>query len=220
MEKLVVDLQKISVCIQENIILRDINLQVKDNEFVFITGAVGTGKTSLLRTLYSDLKITNGNATVLGYDLKNIKNKDIPYLRRQIGIVFQDFKLLPDRNVADNLKFVLAATDWSDKNKIDSKIDEILTQLDITQLKYKMPYEMSGGEQQCVTIARALLNSPCLVLADEPTANLDETNVQKILTIFTTVAQQNSAVIFATHNLEIVNKLNYKSYKIENKQIN
>ncbi len=188
----------------ENTILRDVNLQVKRGEFVYIIGKVGTGKSTLLKSIYAELPIEEGKARVFDYDLTKIRRKNIPYLRRKIGIVFQDFQLLTDRNVEQNLAFVLRATGWKNKLMIKDRVREVLIQVGMQNKTYKMPHELSGGEQQRVVIARALLNSPLLILADEPTGNLDPETGSQIVALLHSISEKGTAVIMSTHNYSIV----------------
>ncbi|MCH5686505.1 ATP-binding cassette domain-containing protein [Niabella sp. W65] len=185
--------------------LKDVNLTVREGEFVYLVGRTGTGKSSLLKTLYGDLLLTEGDAVVAEYQLKNMHWKQVPYLRRKLGVVFQDFRLLTDRNVANNLRFVLKATGWTDKKLIDDKVNEVLEQVGLQHKANKMPYEMSGGEQQRVDIARALLNSPKLILADEPTGNLDPVTTDEIMNLLLSIAKEsNAAIVMATHDYAVV----------------
>jgi len=185
-------------------VLKHINLTVDSGEFIYITGKVGCGKSSLLKSIYAEVPVAAGSAEVLGYDLKEIKPKEIPFLRREIGIVFQDFRLLNDRNVYDNLKFVLDATGWKDKEEIKERIETSLKQMGMLNKGYKMPYELSGGEQQRIVIARAMLNNPQLLIADEPTGNLDPDTANQIMKRLQEIKNQGTTVIVATHNLGII----------------
>lgn len=185
-------------------VLKHINLTVDSGEFIYITGKVGCGKSSLLKSIYAEVPVAAGSAEVLGYDLKEIKPKEIPFLRREIGIVFQDFRLLNDRNVYDNLKFVLNATGWKDKEEIKERIETSLKQMGMLNKGYKMPYELSGGEQQRIVIARAMLNNPQLLIADEPTGNLDPDTANQIMKRLQEIKNQGTTVIVATHNLGII----------------
>lgn len=188
----------------ENIILRDVNLEVNRGDFLYIIGRVGSGKSTLLKSMYAELPIESGDARVFDYHLQDLKRKQIPYLRRKIGIVFQDFQLLIDRTVEKNLEFVLRATGWKDKTLIKDRINEVLTQVGMQNKTYKMSHELSGGEQQRVVIARALLNSPLLILADEPTGNLDPETGSQIVDLLQDIAEKGTAVIMSTHNYSIV----------------
>ncbi|MDE6802456.1 MAG: ATP-binding cassette domain-containing protein, partial [Muribaculaceae bacterium] len=177
---------------------------LEEGEFVYLIGSVGSGKSSLLKSLYAEVPIAHGDASIMGYSLNGIPSKYVPYLRRMIGIVFQDFQLLSDRSVYENLLFVLQATGWTDKAQIDERIREVLSQVGLESKSYKMPHELSGGEQQRVVIARALLNSPRLIIADEPTANLDPATGELITNLLLRIAGQGTSVLMATHNLMIV----------------
>ena len=184
----------------ERPILTDINFEVEEGQFVYILGEVGCGKTSLLKSIYGELPIIQGEAEVLGHDLTRIKLSKLPTLRRQLGIVFQDFQLLRDRTVDENLDFVLRATGWKEKIEREQRIIEVLEQVGLPEKTRHMPYELSGGEQQCICIARALLNKPKLLLADEPTANLDQENGDRVMKLLNEIRQQGTAVIMTTHN--------------------
>ncbi len=185
-------------------VLKHINLTVDSGEFIYITGKVGCGKSSLLKSIYAEVPVAAGSAEVLGYDLKEIKPKEIPFLRREIGIVFQDFRLLNDRNVYDNLKFVLNATGWKNREEIKERIETSLKQMGMLNKGYKMPHELSGGEQQRIVIARAMLNNPQLLIADEPTGNLDPDTANQIMKRLQEIKNQGTTVIVATHNLGII----------------
>jgi cell division transport system ATP-binding protein len=200
-------------------ILKNVNFQVENGEFVYIIGRVGSGKSSLLKTFYQELDIRKADeATVLGYDMKTLKRKQVPALRRQMGIIFQDFQLLPDFTVYKNLRFILRATGWK-KNQVDARINEVLTQVDMTDKKMRMPHELSGGEQQRIAIARALLNSPQLIVADEPTANLDPQTASGIMELFVLIAQTGTAVILTTHNMALLDKYPGKVYECSNGEL-
>ncbi|MCM1168408.1 MAG: ATP-binding cassette domain-containing protein [Bacteroides sp.] len=186
-------------------VLSEVNLSINKGEFVYLIGKTGAGKSSLLRTLYADIPVRSGQARVAGYDLARLPKKDIPYLRRKLGVVFQDFQLLTDRSVADNLEFVLRATDWKNKASIDRRIREVLEMVGMETKAYKMPYQLSGGEQQRLSIARALLNSPEVILADEPTGNLDPDTSEEIMRLLVKISQ-NCAVLVATHDFLIITK--------------
>ena len=212
--KNVVNLNNVQIYQSQGIVLKDVNLVVNQGEFVYLIGKTGLGKTSLLKTLYGELPLTEGEGTVVGYDLKKKNWKNIHLLRRHLGIVFQDFQLLNDRNVYENLKFVLDVTGWKDLKEIDRKIEEVLTQVGLQDKSYKMPYDLSGGEQNRVDIARALLNNPELILADEPTGNLDfQSSIEIMELLFNIVKLQNTAVIMATHDVLMVQKYPAKKYE-------
>ena len=212
--KNVVNLKNVQIYQSQGIVLKEVNLIVNQGEFVYLVGKTGLGKTSLLKTLYGELPLSEGEGTVVGYDLKKKNWKNIHLLRRHLGIVFQDFQLLNDRNVYENLKFVLDVTGWKDIIEINRKIEEVLTQVGLQDKSYKMPYDLSGGEQNRVDIARALLNNPELILADEPTGNLDfQSSIEIMELLFNIVKTQNTAVIMATHDLLMVQKYPAKKYE-------
>lgn len=192
--------KNVEICQEEQIILRDVNLDVTSGEMIYLLGRVGSGKSSLMKTLYAELPVEGDRADVLGYDLLTIKRRDIPYLRRKVGVVFQDFQLLSDRNVEDNLLFVLQATGWKDKQLMRNNIHDVLLQVGMAEKAYKMPHQLSGGEQQRVVIARALLNAPGLILADEPTGNLDPETGRGIMELLYSISQAGMTVIMSTHN--------------------
>lgn len=201
------------------IVLQDVNLTVTSGELIYIVGKVGSGKTSLINTFYAETPVASGKANVLGYDMVDIKRKQIPALRRRIGIVFQDFRLLPDRSVYDNLDFVLRATDWGSERERRHRIDEVLAQVGLENKSYKMPHELSGGEQQRVVIARALLNDPDIILADEPTGNLDPETGQAIFELLSYIAQQGKGVIVSTHNHALIDRYPGAVYLCEDKKL-
>lgn len=205
------------VCIsrEENVILRNASFEVRNGEFVYIIGKVGSGKSSLLKALYCELPIEGGDARVLDYDLNRIKRKDIPYLRRKLGIIFQDFQLLTDRSVIKNLEFVLKATGWK-KSEMSERIAKVLHQVGMQNKGYKLPHELSGGEQQRIVIARALLNNPALILADEPTGNLDPETGAQIVQLLHDICQEGTAVIMTTHNYTLVQNYPGRVVKCEN----
>ncbi len=215
----IVNYKNVEIHRKELIVLKNVTFELHSGEFVYLIGRVGSGKSSLMKSMYSEIPIINGEATVLDYDLTSIKKKDIPYLRRKIGIVFQDFQLLTDRSVYDNLKFVLEATGWKNKNDIEERIESSLQQVGMSNKSYKMPHELSGGEQQRIVIARALLNKPALVLADEPTGNLDPDTGHQIISLLREIAENGTTVIMATHNLGLVNEYPGKVIRCEDKQI-
>mgnify|MGYP001296124598 CR=1 FL=1 len=203
----VVKLEKANIYQDKSLILNEVNLHINSGEFVYLIGKTGSGKSSLLKTLYADLPLQNGNGFVNNFDLSKLKRKDIPMLRRSIGIVFQDFELLMDRNVNENLSYVLEATGCDDKKKMQNRIDQVLNQVGLTTKHFKMPHELSGGEQQRVVIARALLNHPPLILADEPTGNLDPSTSDEIMKLlFKINKESDTAFLMATHNYTILEK--------------
>lgn len=200
----------------DNLILQDVNLTVNKGEFVYLVGKTGTGKSSLLKTLYGELTLTEGEATVAGFSIRNIDWRKVPYLRRNLGVVFQDFQLLTDRNVNDNLKFVLKATGWTDNKLMDEKILDVLDKVGLKAKGFKMPFELSGGEQQRIDIARALLNSPKLILADEPTGNLDPETSDEIMNLLFHISRDfNTAIVMATHDYIVVQKFPARMIRTE-----
>lgn len=219
MSKTILSLQNVNIYQSGNKIISDINLNVNPGEFIYIIGKTGSGKSSFMKTLYGDLELTDGEGTIVDFDLNGLLDKDIPYLRRKIGMVFQDFKLLPDRNVANNLLFVLKATGWVDPIEMDKKVEEVLQKVGMNSLANKMPHQLSGGEQQCVAIARALLNDPELILADEPTGNLDPQTSGEILEVLKKINEQGKTIIMATHDYALLLKFPSKTLKCEDKSI-
>jgi len=200
----------------ENLILQDVNFTVNRGEFVFLVGKTGTGKSSLLKTLYGELTLKEGEANVVGFDLKEMNWKKVPFLRRNLGVVFQDFQLLTDRNVQENLRFVLKATGWKDEKLIQEKINDVLDKVGLKSKGFKMPFEMSGGEQQRVDIARALLNSPKLILADEPTGNLDPETSDEIMQLLIQISKDlGTSIIMATHDFMVIGKFPSRMLKTE-----
>ena len=220
MSETIIRYQDVSIRQQGLEILENVNLTIPKGEFIYFIGKVGSGKTSLLKTLYGELEIHAGQAEVMEYDLTNIKQKHIPDLRRRLGIVFQDFQLLTDRTIHANLEFVLRATGWKNKLDIHARIEEVLEQVGMGGKGYKMPNELSGGEQQRIVIARAILNKPELILADEPTGNLDVETGRKIVELLRSICQSGSTVIMTTHNLNLLTEFPGKVYKFENHHIN
>ena len=216
----IISLQDCTIFQQNKVVLGNINLSLRPNEIIYIIGKTGSGKSSLLRTLYGELSLTQGEGSVTGHDLRLLKKKDIPSLRRKIGIVFQDFQLLTDRTVYENLRFVLKATGWVDKTEIDNRIKEVLSIVGLEHKINQMPHALSGGEQQRTTIARALLNKPELILADEPTGNLDPETSEEIMRVLMQVAQdQKTAILMATHDMSIVEKFPHRIIRVENETI-
>ena len=216
MAEVIVELRKANIYQGKNLVLQDVDLVVNKGEFVYLVGKTGTGKSSLLKTLYGDLPLIDGEGTVVGFNLKEMDWKKVPYLRRNLGVVFQDFQLLTDRNVNDNLKFVMRATGWTDVRLMDEKIHDVLDKVGLKSKGFKMPFELSGGEQQRIDIARALLNSPKLILADEPTGNLDpETSDEIMQLLFNICRDFHTAVIMATHDYIVINKFPTRTLKTE-----
>ena len=200
-------------------VLKEVNFTLHAGEYVYLIGRVGSGKSSLLKTMYADLPVTATKARVLEYDMENIKERDVPYLRRKMGIVFQDFQLLTDRSVRDNLTFVLKATGWKNADDIESRVIEVLSQVGMRKKAYRMPHELSGGEQQRVAIARALLNKPQIILADEPTGNLDPQTGKQIVELLHWIAGEGTAVIMTTHNIAWCEEYSGRTYCCENKRL-
>ena len=219
MSETVLSLKNVTIYQENKVILSQINLDVKEGEFLYIIGKTGTGKSSFMKTLYGDLQLTVGSGNIVGYDLLNLKEDEIPFLRRKIGIVFQDFQLLPDRSVNENMLFVLKATGWTDKTEMQVKIDEVLDRVGLRSISNKMPHQLSGGEQQRVAIARALLNDPELILADEPTGNLDPQTSAEVLGILKKINDNGKTVIMATHDYAVIMKFPAKTLKCEDNTI-
>lgn len=220
MSEVVLEISNANIYQGESLILSDVNIKVSRSEFVYLVGKTGSGKSSLLKTLYGELPLKNGTAMVAGFDLKDLTWKTVPFLRRNIGIVFQDFQLLTDRNVHDNLKFVLKATGWKNDKEIEDKIDEVLGKVGLKTKGFKFPYELSGGEQQRVDIARALLNSPRLILADEPTGNLDPETTDEIMNLLFQISKElGTAIVMATHDYMVINKYPARMIRTEGSRV-
>ena len=215
----IVQYKNVEILRKELVVLKNVNFELQEGEFTYLLGKVGSGKCSLLKSMYAEIPILEGEASVLDYDLTHIKKKEIPMLRREIGIVFQDFQLLSDRSVYDNLKFVLDATGWKSDEEKDTRIEEVLKEMGMINKSYKMPHELSGGEQQRIVIARALLNHPKLILADEPTGNLDPATGDQIVQHLHRISQEGTAVIMATHNMNFVEEYPGRIIKCEDKHI-
>ena len=219
MSESVLKLYSASIFQDKNLILNEVNIDVKKGEFVYLIGKTGSGKSSLLKTLYGDLGLAHGKGEIVGFDLNAMKDKNIPFLRRKLGIVFQDFKLLNERTIKNNLDFVLRATGWKDKLKIKQKIEDVLTKVSMQNKGHKFPYELSGGEQQRVAIARALLNDPELILADEPTGNLDPETSIEVMEVLQDLNKKGNTILMATHDYGLLLKYPSKTLKCENNRV-
>ena len=205
MSTAIIRLKDAKIYQKDHLVLSKVSFELQSGDFIYLIGKTGTGKSSLLKTLYGDLLLQEGVGEVVGFDLTSLKEKEIPFLRRGIGVVFQDFQLLSDRTVNDNLSFVLKATGWDDKDKINNRVQEVLTQVGMGQKGYKMPHELSGGEQQRVSIARAILNEPELIIADEPTGNLDPETSREIMMLLKGIQEKGKAIFMATHDYSLIN---------------
>jgi cell division transport system ATP-binding protein len=219
MSQSVLSLKNVTIYQEGKSILSEVNLEVKHGEFLYVIGKTGSGKSSLMKTLYADLPLTEGEGNIVDFDLATLKEDDIPFLRRKIGIVFQDFKLLPDRTVTDNMLFVLKATGWTDNTEMQNKIEEVLNKVGMRDFGKKMPHQLSGGEQQRVAIARALLNDPELILADEPTGNLDPQTSAEVLEVLKKINANGKTIIMATHDYALLMKFPSKTLKCEDAKI-
>lgn len=219
MSETVLSLKNVTISQSNKVILSQINLEVKQGEFLYIIGKTGTGKSSFMKTLYGDLPLKEGEGNIVGYDLRKLKENDIPFLRRKIGIVFQDFQLLPDRNINENLLFVLKATGWKNTKDMQEKIDSVLNSVGMQSFAGKMPHQLSGGEQQRVAIARALLNDPELILADEPTGNLDPQTSVEVMSVLKKINEQGKTIIMSTHDYALIMKFPTKTLKCEDNSI-
>ncbi len=218
-ENTVISLNNLAVYQRNILVLSSINLEIDKGEFVYLIGKTGTGKSSLLKTLYADLPVVEGEATIAEHNLKNIKKKEIPFLRRKLGIVFQDFQLLSDRSVSENLMFVLKATGWKDKKQMQDRVQEVLDKVGIGTKGFKMPHQLSGGEQQRVSIARALLNDPEIILADEPTGNLDPGTSEEIVKLLMDISKSGRAVLMASHDFIMIDKFPSRTLRCENGKV-
>ncbi|MCH5225603.1 MAG: ATP-binding cassette domain-containing protein [Muribaculaceae bacterium] len=220
MEDILVKYEDVAIKRQDKTVLKDVNFILSPSTFYYLVGKVGSGKSSLMKSMYADVEIASGEiAEVMGFNLLNIKKKEIPFLRRKLGIVFQDFQLLQGRSVFSNLEFVLKATGWHNKEEISARIEEVLKEVGMANKSYKMPHELSGGEQQRIVIARSLLNSPRLILADEPTGNLDPNTGFQILTLLHRLVETGHTVLMATHNLQLLEDFPGKVFRCVDKQL-
>ena len=211
----IIELTNCTIWQQDHLVLSNVNLSIGKGEFVYLVGRVGSGKSSIIKTLNAQIPLRDGRGLVAGYDLSKIKRREVPYLRRKIGIVFQDFQLLIDRSVNENLAFVLKATGWKTRKDIDTRIGEVLEKVGLGLKGYKMPHQLSGGEQQRVVIGRALLNDPDIILADEPTGNLDPETSEGILKLLTDISKTGRAVVVATHNYTLLKKFSARTIKCD-----
>lgn len=218
-KELLVKYQNAEVLREDLPVLKDVNFELQAGEYVYLIGRVGSGKSSLLKTMYADLSVTADCADVLGYDMTSIRERDVPYLRRKLGIVFQDFQLLTDRSVRENLNFVLRATGWKKADEMEARVEEVLTQVGMLKKAYRMPHELSGGEQQRIAIARALLNKPQIILADEPTGNLDPQTGRQIVDLLYRISKEGTAVVMSTHNLSFCDDYPGRIYRCENHRL-
>ncbi|WP_372756695.1 cell division ATP-binding protein FtsE [Mariniflexile sp.] len=215
----ILQLKDVSIYQGNNLVLSNVNVEINKGDFVYLIGKTGTGKSSFMKTLYGDLPLTEGEGHIVDFDLKTLKEKDIPYLRRKLGVVFQDFKLLPDSTINGNLLFVLRATGWKDKLEMDKRVEEVLNKVGMKTMGYKYPHELSGGEQQRVAIARALLNNPELILADEPTGNLDPQTSIEVMEVLQEINKNGNTILMATHDYALLLKYPSKTLKCEDSQV-
>ena len=214
-DTILIHFDKVDICLEDFIVLKEVSFDIRPGEFIYLIGRVGSGKSSLLKSLYAEIPVTEGKARIYDYNLHKIKRKQVLALRRGLGIVFQDFKLMTDRTVWNNLNFVLRATGWKDKNEIEERIDKVLTQVGMQNKGYKMPHELSGGEQQRIVIARALLNNPRIILADEPTGNLDAETGDAIVQLLHDIKDKGTTVLMTTHNLCFLDKFPGRVFKCD-----
>jgi len=215
----IIELTNAKIYQQDHLVLSNVSISINKGEFVYLIGKTGSGKTSLLQTLYCDLQLTEGNGKITGYDLQEIKEKEIPHLRRKLGIVFQDFQLLIDRTVTDNFIFVMKATGWKNKKEMEDRIHNILSRVGLETKGFKMPHELSGGEQQRVAIARSLINDPDIILADEPTGNLDPETSKGIMELLFSISKRGRAVLMATHNYSLFKRFPARTIKCKNGEV-